>query len=300
MNKLPVPALLVLVIICALIGVYLTWGSPSSDHQETVPSQQQIAEPLSSEEKQTGQIPAKIKSDFCLEGCPLGASPADQLVIHHIYELENNPETKFADWVAYKISSQTLGSGCKRIWEKDPALPSDSTLSPPDYVGARKALGTDRGHQAPLASLCGSPYWQEADYLSNITPQQSMLNEGTWERLENAERKLITENEVDTVYSITGPLYERPMPSLPRSHLEEKTPSGYWKLVSFKKDNQIYAAAFIMDQTLDRNANFCDTAVELPELVKRTQLTFFSELKSANDSGVSLHNHELLGILHCL
>src|SRR5271155_1100346 len=103
---------------------------------------------------------------------------------------------------------------CKRIWETDPDLDPTTTLTPRDYKNVRTALASDRGHQAPLSSFCGSPYWQEADYLSNITPQKSDLNEGAWEKLENAERKLVTDRDTDIVYSITGPLYERPMPSL--------------------------------------------------------------------------------------
>ncbi len=118
-------------------------------------------------------------SSICLHGCPTGAPLQDQIVAHHILILANNPRTKFADWVAYRITRDTLGSQCKRRWERDPDISPDNTLEPSDYFGIKKALDSDRGHQAPLASLCGSPYWNEADYLSNITPQKSILNEGT-------------------------------------------------------------------------------------------------------------------------
>src|ERR1043166_1547259 len=136
---------------------------------------------------------ARAEESFCLEGCPLGTSTHNTEIIGHILQLSNNPETKFADWVAYEITSETLGSKCARKWKRDPALDPAITLTPMDYKGVKVALASDRGHQAPLASLCGSPYQYEANYLSNITPQKSALNQGAWGHLEARGRKIIRE-----------------------------------------------------------------------------------------------------------
>ncbi|MDP9127418.1 MAG: DNA/RNA non-specific endonuclease [Pseudomonadota bacterium] len=226
--------------------------------------------------------PAEAVIDhFCLAGCPAGAPPSNVLVLHHILELSNNPRTKLADWVAYEITASTLGSGCKRIWMTDPDLDPSTTLSPSDYRGIRAGLASDRGHQAPLASLCGSPYWEEADYLSNITPQKSDLNEGTWEELEKSERQLITDHISDTVFSLTGPLFEREMPRLPESHKEHAIPSGYWKLISIRAGSSIESVAFIMDQDLSRETDFCNQAVPLETLESRSHLKFFPRLDAA-------------------
>ncbi|MEH6578605.1 MAG: hypothetical protein V7731_16205 [Amphritea sp.] len=44
---------------------------------------------------------ADILSAHCPAGCP--TSPAgNDLVFGHVYALSNNPDTKFADWVAYE------------------------------------------------------------------------------------------------------------------------------------------------------------------------------------------------------
>lgn len=214
---------------------------------------------------------------ICLDGCPSGAPADDQIVTHHVLILANNPNTKFADWVAYRITKDTLGTHCKRHWERDPDIAGDNTLNPSDYIGIRAALQSDRGHQAPLASLCGSPYWQEADYLSNITPQKADLNEGAWERLENAERALIFRG-FGSVYSITGPLYERLMPPLPKTHTSIEVPSAYWKVISVDHSGAILTVGFLMDQETPRDADFCAKLIGLGEIERRTHLTFFAAL----------------------
>ena len=88
----------------------------------------------------------------CVSGCPAGR-PGNDFVVRHIYTLSNNEVTKIADWVAYAISEDTMGTGRNRTWRADPLLEDEETLEPDDYDGANDTLETDRGHQAPLASL---------------------------------------------------------------------------------------------------------------------------------------------------
>lgn len=236
-----------------------------------------------------------VQSDpLCIAGCPIGMNPKDQIVKHHILVLANNSATKFADWVAYRIAPETLGSHCKRKWSADPDIDSNDTLEPRDYKGIRAALQSDRGHQAPLASLCGSPYWKEADYLSNITPQKTDLNEGAWERLENAERGLFSSGKVNAVYSLTGTLYERPMPGLPEAHVAQIVPSGYWKVIAIEKGGEVEAAAFVMDQLTPRGADYCGQRVSILEVEKRTHLKLFP-----NSPMPRLSSDDLISALGC-
>ena len=265
------PSLKVLIpvsIACSAFLIYISYTLAPRATQDT---------PSLSSTPGTAAVTSDGKTDFCLAGCPKGTPANDVIVTHHILKLSNNPVTKFADWVAYKITSDTLGSECKRIWHEDPDVSTDVTLIPSDYRDVRKFIASDRGHQAPLASLCGSPYWLEADYLTNITPQKSDLNEGAWEHLENHERNLIKQGVTDTVYSITGPLYERNMPPLPHAHVAHKVPSGYWKVITIQKKDEILQASFIMDQETPRDDNYCFHAVSLAVLQKRTAYTFFPE-----------------------
>ena len=98
----------------------------------------------------------------CLAGCPTGTPETNDLVVREIYALSANAETKFADWVAYRVTRETIGTSdsLDRNWQNDDLLAADATLEDDDYSGAFSALRTDRGHQAPLASFAGTRFCQ--------------------------------------------------------------------------------------------------------------------------------------------
>ncbi len=162
----------------------------------------------------------EIHCKHFLYGYPTGTPATNDLIIRDCYALSSNDSTKFADWVAYRLNSETIFVPAtitkevrlERVWKADPWLDPDETLEPTDYKGAHAALKTDRGHQAPLASFKGTGCWAETNFLSNITPQKSALNQGPWRILEDKVRDLAAKQ---TVYVITGPLYEREMKRLP-------------------------------------------------------------------------------------
>ncbi|SDB35882.1 DNA/RNA non-specific endonuclease [Pseudomonas sp. NFACC13-1] len=215
--------------------------------------------------------------DNCAVGCPSGGS--DVTLNRQAYTLNNNGSTKFANWVAYKITKETPASGRPRNWKTDPDVPADQTLNPVDYNGASVALKIDRGHQANLASMGGVSDWQTLNYLTNITPQKMDLNRGAWARLEDQERSLSKAPDVDAVYVTTGPLYEKNIGSLPGTNKVHTIPSGYWKVIftGSTPENGLYAA-FIMEQSTPRSANFCDFQVTVDEIEERSGLTLWSAL----------------------
>ena len=215
--------------------------------------------------------------DNCSVGCPSGGS--EVTLSRQAYTLNNNGSTKFANWVAYKITKETPASGRARNWKTDPDVPADETLNPVDYNGASVALKIDRGHQANLASMGGVSDWQTLNYLTNITPQKADLNQGAWARLEDQERNLSKEPDVDAVYVATGPLYEKNIGSLPGTNKIHTIPSGYWKVIftGSTPANGLYAA-FIMEQSTPRSASFCDFQVTVEEIEERSGLTLWSSL----------------------
>ena len=238
-------------------------------------------------------------AELCLHGCPTGGRPNNRIIERSIYVLSNNGSTKFADWVAYRVTKETIGPSQQRIWHRDPDLPDNETLSPADYAGIRAALHADRGHQAPLASLTGTPDWDMADYLSNITPQATDLNEGAWERLENAERSLAKRQDVSEVYSITGPLYEHDMPRLPHAHLNHRVPSGYWKVIAVERGNDLRVAAFVFDQETPRDEDICQHAVTVREVETRSHLNLFPKLAQTRQDEIEPAPGQLTSDLGC-
>lgn len=52
----------------------------------------------------------------CLHGCPTGASAINDVIVREIYTLSSNDFTKQADWVAYRVTPDTIGSSGARAW----------------------------------------------------------------------------------------------------------------------------------------------------------------------------------------
>jgi endonuclease G, mitochondrial len=234
----------------------------------------------------TAGEPKEIHCKHFFLGYPLGGDHSNDLIIRDIYAMSCNDSTKFADWVAYRLTKDEVnGPKRKRNWKKDPWLAKDETLEPKDYKGANSLLETDRGHQAPLASFDGTPDWVEVNYLSNITPQKSDLNRGAWKHLEIAVRRLLDSNEV--VYVMTGPIFEREMPQLPKADEEHAIPSGYWKIVVIPMGKKKFkAVGFIFDQDTPANANYKDYVVSIDEIEIRSGLDFFWELKDKKEEKI--------------
>lgn len=213
-------------------------------------------------------------------GYPYGAPSTNDLIIRDGYALSSNDDTKFADWVVYRMTKENLGdANTNRNWDEDPWLDDSETLEEEDYKNAHKMIKTDRGHQAPLADFKGTPYWYETNYLSNITPQKSELNQGPWRFLEEETRQLLDTFLI--VFVMTGPLYERDMPPMPGADEDHVVPSAYWKIIaaiSKNKGEPFSTSAFILDQETPRSDDFRNYVVSINEVEERSGLDFFWEL----------------------
>jgi endonuclease G, mitochondrial len=216
-----------------------------------------------------------VYGDDCPFGCPRGPFSGRALVVRGIYTLQNNSETKFADWVAYRVTPENLeGESPGRSWRADPWLPPEATLEPGDYRGANARLKVDRGHQAPLATFVGSGRATETNFLSNITPQRSDLNQGRWVRLETWEREVVKALG-SPLFVMTGPTYEREMEALPEADEPHRVPSGYWKVLvggDPGRPRELRVAAVWFDQETEKAGEFMDHLVTVDEVERRTGL----------------------------
>ena len=226
---------------------------------------------------------AELHTFHCLHGCPLGAPAIDDIVVREIYTLSSNDLTKLADWVAYRVIPSGIGTSGERKWRADPWLDEDETLEPADYDGASEAIGIDRGHQAPLSAFSGTSFAADTNILSNITPQGSALNQAPWQQVEAREKALAIAENV-AVYVLTGPLFERMMPPLPKADERHRVPSGYWKVIA-TSDGRI--VSFIMDAAAPRDLDYCTTRTTLDENEQRARLAFFPRLQKRAFSDLS-------------
>lgn len=219
----------------------------------------------------------------CTNGCPTGLS--GQTIERPIYTLHNNSSTKFANWVAYKVTKDTIdGPSRTRTWKADPDIIAANTLEPADYTDAAAVLGTDRGHQVPLASFSNTAHWAMTNYLSNITPQAANLNQGPWVKLETAVRNFARTGQ--DVYVVSGPLYEYYFGTLPKADESHTIPSGYFKVVITDNAGWLEASAYIMDQSLSRSASYCPYEVTINEVEARTGLNLMPAMPAYKEPAV--------------
>lgn len=234
----------------------------------------------------------EIHCKHFFKGYPYGTPESNDLIIRDIYALSNNDQTKFADWVAYRLTMHEVDGELvvERKWAVDPWLANEETLEPSpsskeDYKGANKALGVDRGHQAPLASFKGSRFASQTNMLSNITPQKKDMNQGCWKNLEEAVRNLVRTGK--TVYVMTGPLYNKNMPTLPNADETHTIPSGYWKVVITPTGSKSFEhAAFIMDQESGRTDKVLSKVVTIDQVEKLSGLDLLWELPDTEENSV--------------
>ena len=246
-----------------------------------------------------------IRITHCLQGqCPQGTGETNTLVVHELYALSNNPQTKLADWVAYRPMRETSSrtTDLNRGWKADPLLDPATTLEPrkgkrgDDYKGAFDKHRYHRGHLAPLTMFANTEYWRTTNYYSNIVPQSASLNSGVWRQLEEQEKKL--SHDAYSLYVVAGPLYENSIQCkvlamdegcLPNADEEHSVPSAYWKVMINRTGSS--ASAFIMPQSASKDSVHCDYIVSLKEVELRVGINLFP----SNQRTVLKSMHKLLG-----
>ena len=231
-------------------------------------------------------------------GYPFGTPKTNDLIIRDIYALSNNETTKFADWVAYRLTMHEVDGDLtvERNWKADPWLDPSETLEPSpnkadDYNSANKGLKTDRGHQVPLAAFKGSRHASHTNFYSNITPQKSALNQGVWKHLEDKVRDLV--RDVGEVYVMSGPVYERDMPSLPKADEDHKVPSGYWKIICIEENDFINVAAFFFDQDTPRKNKILNHQESIDFIEQKTGLDFLWLLDDGKENDLESQKNKV-------
>lgn len=121
------------------------------------------------------------------------------------YSIGYNIQTKTPAWVAERLTREALdGKTTKRTdnFRPDPLVPSQYSATLNDYRGS----GFDRGHMAPAEDFRNSESeMSDSFYLSNMVPQNSGLNRGTWAVLEKNMRYWA--QKYGEIEVITGPIY---------------------------------------------------------------------------------------------
>jgi endonuclease G len=245
-----------------------------------------------------------------MSGCPTGTSSSNEIIVRHLYAASINAQSGLADWVAYRVLGDSVGvaSLLPRWWQQD------DLLLPTASPGGREANGAgftqpdlrdqpdqsyrinefvfdseDRGRLTPLTSFANTPYWEELNNLSNMTPIPVALRIGGWARMEQSINEYAARE--GELFVISGPLYEISAPLNSRVSGREadnvaESPSAFFKIVATPTRH----AAFLFDRDLPRTAGYCEQRSTIQTIEQRSGLNFLPDLpqQGVADLAVSL------------
>lgn len=184
-------------------------------------------------------------------------------------------------WVAYPLNNALRGSGQRTDdWmQKDPKIP----LKYQPYVEKGWGHGGyDRGHMLPSNDRLRDAANRATFYPTNMTMQNSNLNQNSWAVLEGQTRTWAS--QCDTLYVVVGAV-----PSgrflRDRGGNRVNVPASYYRvLLSYKKnrDPEYAGIAFEFDNT-STSDSYKTHKMTVRELEEKVNINFFVNLPSQYD-----------------
>lgn len=191
-----------------------------------------------------------------------------RLLCRQGYAALHDPDLKVPLYVAERLTEGDADGSVPRAddFEPDPDLPPGERAELSDYRGS----GFDRGHMAPAADFSDDETeMQQSFYLSNMVPQNGVMNQGIWAGLESAVRACA--RNVGDLYVITGPLFDGAARTIGDNRVA--VPSGLFKIVIDREANA--ARAFVMPNRALRNtSNFARYEADVAGIERETGLDF--------------------------
>lgn len=220
-------------------------------------------------------------TDSALE-IPALTSPLPSQTLRRLgYTTSYNPETRCPNWVAWHLTAARTEGPYKRdgipyAEDEEAKYPRQTT---DDWQGRQK--GYDHGHMCPA----GDCKWdreamRQTFLLTNMCPQNSNLNRGDWQELEDRCRGWA--RHYGDLYIVCGPLYTHTPHTKMGSSLVS-IPDAFFKVV-LRLGKRPAALGFIYanEQCNNRLSHYVKTVDEVEEL---TGMDFFSLLPD------SIENH---------
>jgi len=204
---------------------------------------------------------------------PKGAD--GQLVEHRYYSLMYNEDMEQADWVAYKLSRNSLAMpnvDRQRRFNVDPKVKTRSAKHS-DYSHS----GYTRGHMAPAGDMAfNKEAMKQSFFMSNMSPQTKELNAGIWNNLEQNVRDWAFANR--EIYVVTGPVFYDNKPQRIGKN-QVAVPDAFYKAILDYDGTEKKAVGFLIPHE-DSDDHLHKFAVSIEELEEQVGLDFFSDVYS--------------------
>ena len=230
------------------------------------------------------------------------------------YSICYDTEKLVSHWVAYPVHAAYTGGAFSTrtdAWAFDDAVSEPPTgdssykdnlryelthpIIPQDkqqniIKGGYGNYGYDRGHMLPSASRYST--WMtnaQTFYATNMFPQNSRLNQGTWASLEGKVRNAECR---DTLFCVVGTLYEGSTKVIDSRDRKITVPSHCYKLLLRTKSGKtgkrisditdpddIIAIGFLWENTTAANSISIEAAVvPISEIERRSGFSFYQNL----------------------
>lgn len=201
------------------------------------------------------------------------------------YSMLYDTKEKLAYWVAYPLHSSYIGSyGRTDEWAADPLF---STTEQGNFIKGFPSLGYsgfDRGHQLPSGDRTVHREMNvQTFYYTNLTPQDSKLNQGIWANLEAQCRSWMA--KYDTLYVVTGAILQtvdkKEKIDYMRDHNQAQVakPNYYYKVLLGRKGETYKSVGFWFEnKTYQTGKDFKPFAKTVRQIEELTGFNFFNHL----------------------
>lgn len=210
----------------------------------------------------------------------------EQLIKHIGYTTSYNQIWCEPNWVAWELTrSEANGKYPRRgSYTQDPLVTGMSALTY-DYSGTN----WDRGHMAPAGDMKWSEQAMlESFYLSNICPQNYVLNNGLWRYLEERTRGWAKFH--GSVYVCCGPIVGETYETIGQNAVA--IPEGFFKVCCIIKGNRYNAIGFIFPNE-ECPGDLWDYACPVDKVEKITGHNFFYNLNDSIENNIESNwNHK--------
>lgn len=198
------------------------------------------------------------------------------------YTILFDTQNRLPYWIAYPMHPMYLRSGNRtNDWEYDPKIPR---AYQPNLSKSWTNRSYNRGHMLASADRNATTAINRTTfYYTNMVPQDTKMNGGTWNDLEQRVRYWCKQtSQYDTLYVVTGAILPKSPENIryttDRDGKKSALPKYLYKalLRKEKKTGKYYAIGFKMENK-NTGISYRNSVVSVSQLEQETGFTFFPQ-----------------------
>ena len=198
-------------------------------------------------------------------------------VVHHkYYSLSYSEKDEQAEWVAYELTKKSLQAKNVKRAKKFNADYDVSTRSAfhRDYSHS----GYTRGHMAPAGDMAFNEVaMKESFFMSNMSPQTRVFNNGVWKELEEQVRDWAYDDK--KIYVVTGPMLNRKRITTIGKQNKVSVPSAFYKVILDIDQPKRKGIAFVIPHEKSEK-RLQEYAISIDDLEEELGFDFYADLIS--------------------